>query len=240
MRTTTGNLTLITAGILTLGSPLAGQSAFKLGPLDGYLMPEAEEISLARSAGPDNVREGATILVLDASGEYRTAVDGENDWTCFVGRAWTGPAPVVDGRRVLVERHVDPMSRGPQCFNAAATNTVLEWHRLTTRLLFQGHDTHQVEDRVQEALDRGDLGVPPVGAMSFMLSPRSHLNQVVGRWLPHYMFYTPYVTSGSYGDDGISGERPFVTDGGGVWAITTVVAPAWSDGTPVGGDGPLP
>lgn len=198
-----------------------------------YLMDRQEEISLARSAGPDAVSADATVLVLTRSGEYEVAARGSNEWVCFVGRGWTGPAPIRDGRRVLSEGNFEPDRRGPQCFNEPAVSSVLAWHRLTTRMFLTGHTADDVEDRVAEALSSGELTVPEAGAMSYMLSPRQQLNPRVGRWNPHYMFYTPYADgSALYGTRGITTDLPFVTDGGGPWAITTVVAPAFSDGTP--------
>ncbi|MEM7414218.1 MAG: hypothetical protein AAF389_01905 [Gemmatimonadota bacterium] len=227
-----GLVVVLGAGMASSASSADAQEVRALDA-EAYLMDRREEVSLARSAGPDAVSEDATILVLTSAGEYEVASRGSNEWVCFVGRGWTGPAPIRDGRRVLSDGNFDADRRGPQCFNGLAVQSVLEWHRLTTRLFLTGHTAEQVEDRVAEALDSGDLSIPKSGAMSYMLSARQQLNPRVGRWNPHYMFYTPYADgSALYGTRGITTDLPFVTDGGGPWAITTVVAPAFSDGTP--------
>lgn len=226
----------LAAALMTaLGVAAAPASAqpYELGPRSGYLMDREAEIALARSAGPPEVGAEATILVLEDDGTYERAVVGTNGFTCFVGRAWTGPARVVEGRRVLQEYQMSPTPRAPQCFNELGASSVLAWHELTTRLLFEGRDTDEVEDAVQTALERGTLEAPAPGAMSYMLSPDQYLNDRVGRFRPHLMFYTPRATGRElYGVEGLDTTGlPFVTDEGGPWAVTTVVVSRFSDGT---------
>lgn len=214
-------------------SSQAQAQAARAQPTADYLLDRAEEIALARSAGPEAVSSGATILVLAETGEYEIAEVGSNGWSCFVGRGWSGPAPIRDGRRVLSPENFEPHRLGPQCFNALASETVLAWHRFTTRLFLAGEDAESVEDRVQGALESGELSVPQPGAMSYMLSSGQHLNDRMGSWNPHFMFYTPYADGAElFGTDRITTDAPFVTDAGGPWATTTVVAARFSDGSP--------
>jgi hypothetical protein len=48
-----------------------------MAPVDEYLMPKDAEITLARSAAPASVADGATVMVLGRQG-YTTAVQGAN------------------------------------------------------------------------------------------------------------------------------------------------------------------
>lgn len=211
----------------------AQAQAARAQPAEAYLLDRSEEIALARSAGPAAVSSEATILVLTAEGDYETVAEGTNGWSCFVGRGWTGPAPIRDGRRVLSAENFDPARLGPQCFNALASESVLEWHRFTTRLFLAGEDAESVEDRVQRGLESGELSVPKQGAMSYMLSSGQHLNDRMGAWNPHFMFYTPYAEGAAlFGTEQITTDAPFVTDAGSPWATTTVVAARFSDGSP--------
>lgn len=214
------------------GSQAQAQAA-RAQPAEAYLLDRGQEIALARSAGPEAVSDEATILVLTQTGDYETAENGTNGWTCFVGRGWTGPAPVREGRRVLGAENFETNRLGPQCFNALASKSVLAWHRFTTRLFLTGETAETVSDRVQDALKSGELSVPELGAMSYMLSSRQHLNDRIGAWNPHFMFYTPYADGAElFGTEQITTDAPFVTDGGSPWATTTVVAARFSDGSP--------
>lgn len=58
----------------------------KMAPVDQYLMADRDaEIAMARSAAPDAISRGATILVLGRQG-YETAVEGKNGFVCMVER----------------------------------------------------------------------------------------------------------------------------------------------------------
>jgi uncharacterized damage-inducible protein DinB len=227
------------AGIPVTPAPVAGgttavapNTGLRLTSLEPYLVDRATEIALARSAGPPAVGANATVLVLQRDGSYDVAAHGTNDFVCFLGRAWTGPAPVRSGRRLLGRNHLDPAVVAPQCFNSLAVSSVLEWHKMTTRLLFEGRTTEEVEDVVQAALKSGQLPIPVSGAMSYMLSPHQQLGNPVGRFRPHLMFYTPYASSFErFGTKGLSMDWPFVTDEGGPWAISTVPVAHFSDGS---------
>ncbi|GAB4519789.1 MAG: hypothetical protein Tsb0010_04090 [Parvularculaceae bacterium] len=199
-----------------------------------YLMDRREEIALSRSAGPEIVSRDATILVLTASGDYETAVQGKNGWTCFTGRGWTGPAPIENGRRVWSQAdHFDPGLRAPQCFNALASESILEMHKLTTRLLMRGASPHDAETATAIALQTGELTPPRAGAMSYMLSKDQLLSRAVGAFRPHLMLYTPFADSVStYGGADARVPTPPVTDPGTAWAVTVILWPVWSDGTP--------
>ncbi len=209
-------------------------ASVKMGVTDpsGYLFDEKEEVELSRSAAPSSISKDATILVLDADGSYRTAVEGANGWTCFTGRSWTGPAQFKDGKRVWTTRAFDPKIRAPQCFNAAATPSMLMVHRIATWHFMNGASTEKVDLAIGEALTSGAVRPPEAGAMSYMFSPKQVLTPDGGRFYPHVMLYQPHVTQESYGQGSPMQGVPMVTEGGSVFATTVILSSHWSDGTP--------
>lgn len=81
----------------------------KMAPVDQYLMERNAEILLARSAAPDSISSGATILVLGRQG-YETAVRGKNGFVCMVERSWMA---AFDSPEFW-----NPKVRGAECLNA--------------------------------------------------------------------------------------------------------------------------
>ena len=198
-----------------------------------YLIDESEEVALSRSAAPAAISAEATILVLDRGGSYRVAAEGVNGWTCFTGRSWTGPARFMDGRKQWTKNHFNPKARGPQCFNPSASASVLERHKLATRLFFQGATTDEVDLAIGRALSSGEIPHPEVGAMSYMFSPHQYLGDRVGRFMPHVMLYQPYVSQEDFGAPNSLMSIPIVGEGGSAFATTVIMSAYWSDGTPV-------
>ncbi len=220
---------------LTAGAEAVAADAMP-EPAKNYLIDRKEEISLSRSAGPAAVSKNATVLVLGEDGEYKTAVEGSNGWTCLTGRAWTGPAPIVDGRRVWSQNaHFDSRLRAPQCFNKESESSFVALHRLTTRMFMNGAAPGEVDAAAALALAAGELKTPELGAMSYMLSPDQYLGVDVGRFMPHLMLYTPYATNTTYGGADEKLLLPVVTDPGTVWAVSIIMMPQWSDGVPATG-----
>src|SRR5579871_6652334 len=82
-----------------------------MAPVAQYMLQQADEIALARSAAPKMVSDDATVLVLGKGG-YETAVKGSNGFTCFVGRSWMNDFDAVD--------FWDPRDLTPNCWNLAA------------------------------------------------------------------------------------------------------------------------
>lgn len=228
---------ILATALLVAGAsiPVAAHAEERLAVTDSaaYLMPASEEIEIARSAAPASISSEANVLVLQADGSYRTAVEGSNGWTCFLGRSWTGPAPVRDGKRVWSEGHFNPVVRAPQCFNAAATGSMLALHRLTTQLFFDGATTEQVDMAIGRALSSGQIQPPQPGAMSYMYSREQRIGPRQGPFRPHVMLYTPYVTQEAFGPRNQAMTVPMVSEGGTVFATTVLMSSHWSDGSPV-------
>lgn len=163
------------------------------------LLEEAREISLARSAAPAAVSDGATVLVLRRGG-YEVAVEGTNGVTCYVNRS-------------------RPEALEPHCFDEEGSRTILAMQLRRAELREQGQSRDAIEQTIARELADGTHKLPSRPAMSYMLSAGQVLyndeGEHVGNWRPHLMIYVPYITSeqlGLYGPP--STDAAIVVDSG--------------------------
>src|SRR4029077_5903717 len=102
--------------------PVAAQDAKlpypNMAAIDQYLMDRNAEIALARSAAPDAISHGASVIVLTRHG-YETAVQGKNGWVCWVGRGWMA---VFDHPEFW-----DAKIRAADCLNPPAARSILPY-----------------------------------------------------------------------------------------------------------------
>jgi hypothetical protein len=217
---------------LALGS--AGESArpaqpaayAQMAPLGQYLIGDrAAEVALARSAAPPSVSADASVLVLGQHG-YETAVAGHNGFTCLVERAWMN---AFDNAEFW-----NPKMRGPVCYNAAATQTVLPYTLYRTTLVLMGTTKSQLLEQIRAAVARKQLTIPQTGAMSYMMSQQGDLGDGVGAWHSHLMFHLPRTDSATWGAN-LAGSPVIVdTDHTEVpepQTIFMVPVDHWSDGS---------
>jgi hypothetical protein len=195
-----------------------------MAPIEHYRVATAsEEIALSRSAAPASISEDASILTLGNRG-YESAVKGKNGFVCLVERSW---ANTFDDAEFW-----DPKLRAPICFNAAAARTVLPIYLKRTEWVLAGTSKSVMLDRSKADLAANRTLVPESGAMSFMMSKQGYLNDQVGHWHPHLMFFLAHVDGADWGAD-LHGSPVFAahTDPD---PFTTffVPVPKWSDGTP--------
>jgi hypothetical protein len=131
----------------------------RMAPLDQYLMTDVNsEISLARSAAPSSVSEGAEVIVLGRTG-YATAARGRNGFLCLVERSW--------GTATHDRDFWNPATRSPVCFNAAATRTYVPLYLMKTRLVLAGRSKTEIVQAIGAALDRKDLPALEPAAMAY-------------------------------------------------------------------------
>ena len=150
------------------------------------LLPELEEIALARSAAPAALSDSATVYVLGDS-VYTIAVRGTNGAACYVSRDWL-------------------QSIEPHCFDAEGAETVLPMAMRRVELLHQGRTGDEADREIADGLLSGKFRIPARPVVSFMLSGAQQLvsseGRKVGAWKPHVMIYYPYWTAlGSVGPD---------------------------------------
>jgi hypothetical protein len=194
--------------------------------LDQYLMPDRNaEIALARTAAPKSISAHATVMVLTRHG-YETTVQGTNGFVCIVDRAWTSP---FDDPGFW-----NPKNRSPICYNPAAAQSSLLYTFNRVKLVLAGLTKPQMLERIKAAVANKELPTPEPGAMSYMLSKESYLNDQAGHWVPHLMFHIPKTDGASWGAN-LDGSPVLVAPFRLVPEPETVfLVPVdkWSDGTP--------
>ena len=196
-----------------------------MAPLDQYLITDRNaEILLARTAAPKSISADATVMVLGRHG-YETAAAGKNGFVCIVERAWTSPFDHPE--------FWNPKNRSPICYNPAAVRSILPYTFKRTELVLAGLSKPQMLDRIKAAVAKKELPTPEPGAMSFMLSKESYLNDKAGHWVPHLMFHIPKTDAASWGAN--FDDSPVVLDRRELpepETIFMVPVGKWSDGTP--------
>jgi hypothetical protein len=196
-----------------------------MASIEQYLMPANAEIAMARSAAPEAISIDAKILVLGWHG-YETAIEGRNGFVCMVERSWILPFNSAE--------FWNPKVRGPLCFNPAAARSILPLTIKRTEMVLAGLSKAQMIDSIKAGFDNKELPVPERGAMSYMMSRAGYLNDAVGHYVPHLMFYFPLTDKSSWGAD--LPDSPVTLNlqfQGGPEPITEFVISVgkWSDGT---------
>jgi hypothetical protein len=197
-----------------------------MASIEQYLMPDRNaEIAMARSAAPEAISSDAEILVLGWQG-YETAVAGKNGFVCMVERSWMSPFNSAE--------FWNPKTRGPLCFNPAAARSILPLTIKRTEMVLAGLSKAQMIASIKAGFDNKELPAPEPGAMCYMMSRAGYLNDAVGHFVPHLMFYVPLTDKSSWGadlpDSPVSLNPQFQ---GSPEPITEFVIPVgkWSDGT---------
>ncbi len=208
----------------------AAESAFAqsdrypaMAPLARYLMPEAQEIELARTAAPQAVSADADVMVLRKDG-YVIAAKGTNGFLCLVERGWAGDSKFTD--------FWNATQRAPICFNPAATETVVPIYLMKTRLALAGKSKKEIVQATSAALDDGKLPPLAPGAMCYMMSKQQYLNDEARNWRPHLMFFVGGDAARSWGAN-LKGSPVMAEDDPEEHVtIFMIAADHWSDGTP--------
>ena len=198
-----------------------------MAPIEQYRSPGRDaEIALARSAAPPSISNDAEILVFGAKG-YETAAPGKNGFTCLVERSW--------GADFDAPEFWNPKIRGPLCFNAAATHSILPLYRQHTEWALAGISRDEMLKRTRTAVAAGQIAPPEPGAMCYMMSKDAYLSDdggPGGHWHPHLMFYLPRTEETAWG----SNQKQSPVFGGPLMVEPTslfiVTVPNWSDGSP--------
>jgi hypothetical protein len=197
-----------------------------MASIEQYLISDRNaEIALARSAAPESISSDATILVLGWRG-YETEREGKNGFVCIVERSWMSPFNSAE--------FWNPKVRVPGCFNPAAARSILPITFKRTEMVLAGLSKAQMIDSIKAEFDKKELPAPEPGAMCYMMSRASHLNDAIGHYVPHLMFYFPLTDKSSWGAD--LPDSPVTMNPqfqGGPEPITEFVIPVgkWSDGT---------
>jgi len=191
----------------------------KYPPIEEYLMPQANEIALAKSAAPANISERATIKVLTRSG-YEVAQKGDNGSVCMVMRGFSAPTYSPAQFRNLV---YDPSVRAPICFMPLAAREVLPYYELRTKLAMQGKNPDEIAESLQAAYTKGELPRRNVVSFAYMWSADQDLASGVGHWHPHVMVFAPYYDNSMVGGNTFGTPLPQLTDDAGTPFAVVVI-----------------
>ncbi len=172
-------------------------------PLSEYLMPQAAEIALAKSAAPGNVSSKATIRVLAPSG-FQVMREGDNGFVCMVMRGSAAPTFTPAQLRDLV---YDAKLRAPICFNPQASRTVMPYYELRNKLAMEGKTPDEITQSIQAAYAKGELPKRDGVSFAYMWSADQNLG-AFGHWHPHMMVSCPYYQNSMLGGNPL-GNPPF-------------------------------
>src|SRR5258707_8444497 len=153
-------------GLIDLGAVGAFAKKKKSPPVGEYLMPQGAEISLAKSAAPDNISGKATIKILAASG-FQVVHEGDNGFVCMVMRGFGAPTFTPTDLRNLV---YDSKLRAPICFDPQAAQTVVPYYELRHKLGLQGRTPDEIAKAVLDAYSTGALPKMYKVSFAYMLS----------------------------------------------------------------------
>jgi hypothetical protein len=212
--------------LVALGSacPLAAADTKypSMAPVEQYLMERSAEVALARTAAPESISQNATVMVMGRHG-YENAETGKNGFVCIVERSWTAEIDNPD--------FWNPKLRAPICFNPAAVRSFLPQTIKRTEWVLEGRSKAQMFEELKAALDKKELPKPEVGAMCYMMSKQGYLNDSVGHWHPHLMFFLPPADPTSWGAN-LPGS-PVIGQDDAQSQLTVYMIPVghWSDGT---------
>jgi hypothetical protein len=164
--------------------PLAGYAAAQPAtPPDHPMLPRELEIELALNAAPKHLRDGAAVLVLDASG-YVKAREGTNAFTCLVSRRGGDVFPV--------------------CWDLEGTRTLLPIDVDAAKARLAGRSNADIERTVADGFAGGRYRPPSRTGIAYMLSPLRYRIDEQGHAVrsnanPHVMFYGPGLTDADIG-----------------------------------------
>jgi hypothetical protein len=221
--THTGSALVLILFLAPQGTAQSLKAAYpNMAPLPQYLIPRDAEISLARSAAPKSVSDDAEVLILTQSG-FQTAVKGTNGFVCMVARSWSADFDNPD--------FWDPKVRAPICYNAPAARSQASATIKRTQVALAGGSRDQILKAITAASDSGELPRAEPGSMSYMLSRQTYLDNRVGHWLPHLMFFMADADPKFWGAGlpgspilGIKQPREHLT-------VFLIPLDRWSDGT---------
>jgi hypothetical protein len=174
-------------------------------------MPVALETDFALSALPPQLRDGATVYLLDPAKGYYVARKGSNGFICFITRTDWEWGTFSKNEAAAIS------------YDAEGARTIFPVYMDVAAMRASGKFTAlQIRDTVIDRIRKGIYKAPARTGISYMLGPvmRAYTGtpadtQVVTMSMPHYMFYAPYLTNTDIGNipDG-QADGPVVINAG--------------------------
>lgn len=175
-------------------------------------LPRDLEIQLALSALPPNLRDHATVYVLNPDKGFEVARKGTNGFHAFVAR--TGD-DAMRGSWPLTEYRDDILY--PISFDSAGAKAQMRVFFYIAMMQAKGTPPEELKRIIQDRYKEGYYKAPERAGVSYMLSPilRTYLNpdendKVVTSSIPHVMYYAPNVSNEEMGGRFGNMTDPFV------------------------------
>jgi hypothetical protein len=151
-------------------------------------LPQAQEIELALSAGPEHLRSEATVYVFGKKG-YEKIRSGKNGFTCMVNR---------DGNQA------GDNDLKPTCWDAEGSATIVPVMLRVGQLLAEGRTADEIKKDIEAGFSVGSFSSPRKTGIAYMLRGDVQYNpktKSISKTLfpPHYMIYAPGVTNADIG-----------------------------------------
>jgi hypothetical protein len=190
--------------------------SFAQKPADWELekIPASLETDFALSALPSQLRQNATVYLLDPKKGYYIAHKGSNGFICFVTRTeWEWGEFRKD----------DAAAIG---YDAEGARTIFHVSMDVAAMRATGKFTPlQIKNIIIDRIRKGIYKAPARTGISYMLAPvmrtypgKPDHHDVMTMNMPHYMFYAPYLTNTDIGNipDGRA-DGPVVINPGAMW-----------------------
>ena len=147
------------------------------------------ETTLALSAAPPHLREGAAVYVYGAKG-YEKVRDGTNGFTCLLDRH----AFLFGAMKMFA----------PTCWDKTGEDTYVPATLRMGALLSQGATAEAVKQDIDAGFASGKFHAPTTGGIAYMIAGAIELEPATGKVLKqvvpgHYMFYSVGVTNSQLG-----------------------------------------
>lgn len=172
-------------------------------------MPADLESDFALSALPPQLRNNATIYLLDPDKGYYISKQGTNGFICFIARTeWE-----------WAEFRQDVAT--PISYDAEGAKTIMPVYLDVAAMRASGkYSPVQIKDTITARIKSGYYKAPSRPGISYMEAPMMRVytsndpgnNTVVSVSMPHYMYYAPYLTYSDLGIDSSSTQGPFLVN----------------------------
>jgi hypothetical protein len=210
-------VSILLAGSLCLTAAAVEAQGGVTGQPRPRVLPRAEEMELALSAAPEQLRAEAGVYVLEATGFVRIR-STSNGFTCIVNR---------DAPRAIK----------PVCYDVEGTATILPKVLRVGEMLMQGRPLADIDSMIAAGFRDGTFIAPRRPGVAYMLSEHiQNENPVTGKvsgFPPHLMFYAPNLTDSDLGTTPAAMKAnpflPFIAYQGPHGFM--VVVPDWSKGS---------
>ncbi len=175
-------------------------------------LPRDLEIQLALSALPPQLRDNATVYVLNPDKGFEVARKGTNGFHTFVARtgddSFRGSWPLAAYRDDILY---------PVSFDSAGVKAQMRVFFDAAQMQAKGTPPGELKKIIKDRYKSGYYKAPERAGISYMLSPilRTYVmpeedDSVATANVPHVMYYAPNVSNEDVGGGKPGGKYPFV------------------------------